>query len=464
MMSELYQAIEQIGREKGIDTETIVAAVEEAYAAASRKYFRTNENLFSRLNRETGAIEVFAKKLVVDEVASPETEISIEEAQAIDPSAQVGGEIEFAKPSPPLGRIAAQAAKQVIYQKVKEAERENIHAEYSGRIGELVNGIVKRFERGDMVIDLGKTEAVLPRREQSRAEHYNQGDRIRTVIVDVDKSGKGPQVTASRTDPRLLMKLFEMEVPEIYDSTVVIMSVAREAGDRAKIAVRSKDRDVDPVGACVGIKGSRVQAVIRELRGEKIDIVQWDDDPRTFVHNALNPAQINRVYIKNEPAKAMEVIVADDQLSLAIGKKGQNVRLASRLVGWDIEIKSESEKKAEVEAEMERVTRAREEFEMIPGFNEKNITRLIDAGFRSVAEVAGASFEELTSIPGVGEKLALKIFDLCSEHAPRIEEIKEAKRKAEAEAAEAAEARLSDADAGDEEQAPAVSMDDAEEE
>src|SRR5213593_788672 len=297
MMSELYQAIEQIGREKGIDTEVIIAAVEEAYAAASRKFFRTNENLCSRLNRDTGAIEVYARRTVVEEVANSETEISLEEARSIAPDAEIGGAIEFSKPSPPLGRIAAQAAKQVIYQKVKEAERENIHSEYSGRISELVNGIVKRFERGDLIIDLGKTEAVLPRREQSRAEHYNQGDRIRTVIVDVDKSGKGPQVTVSRTDPRLLMKLFEMEVPEIYDGTVTIESIARDPGDRAKVAVRSKDRDVDPVGACVGIKGSRVQAVIRELRGEKIDIVQYSEEINSFVTHALNPARINRVSI-----------------------------------------------------------------------------------------------------------------------------------------------------------------------
>jgi N utilization substance protein A len=451
MTSELYQAIEQIGREKGIDTDVIVAAVEEAYAAASRKFFRTNEILASRLNRKTGDIEIFAKRLVVEEVVSPETEIGVEEARQISPDCQVGDYLEFAKPSPPLGRIAAQAAKQVIYQKVKEAERENIHSEYSGRIGELVNGIVKRFERGDLVIDLGKTEAVLPRREQSRAEHYNPGDRIRVVIVDVDKTGKGPQVTVSRTDPRLLMKLFEMEVPEIYDGTVVIMSVAREAGDRAKIAVRSKDRDVDPVGACVGMKGSRVQAVIRELRGEKIDIVQWDDDPRSFVQHALNPAQINRVYVKNESAREMEVIVADDQLSLAIGKKGQNVRLGSRLVGWNIEIKSEAEKKTEIEAEIERVAQARFEFESVPGLGKKVIDLLLETGFRSVAQIAAANFEDLTSLPGVGEKMALKIFDLCVDAAPIIEELK-AKR---AGAPSHEGAGLSDADAGDEESSAA---------
>ena len=331
----------------------------------------------------------------------------------------------------------------MIYQKVKEAERENVYNEYSGRIGELINGTVKRFERGDMIVALGETEAILPKREESRAEHYNVGDRIRAIIVDVDRSGKGPQVMLSRTDPRLLMKLFEMEVPEIYDGTVVIMSVARDAGDRSKIAVRSKDKDVDPVGACVGMKGSRVQAVIRELRGEKIDIVQWSDDARTFAQHALNPAQINRVQIKGDAEREMEVIVPDDQLSLAIGKKGQNVRLASRLVGWKIDIKSELEKKSEIEAELERVALAREQFDMVPGLGDKIVTKLLDVGFRSVREVAMANFEELTSIPGIGEKIALKIFDACAENADWIEaKVAErvAKEEAERAAAEQAEA------------------------
>jgi len=421
MTSELYQAIEQIGREKRIETDIIVAAVEEAYAAAARKYLHSHENLFAKFDKASSSLSVFARKTVVADVENEDTEISLDEAKGIDPAIEMDSFVDIPRETPPLGRIAAQAAKQIIYQKVKEAERENVYNEYSGRIGELINGTVKRFERGDMIVALGETEAILPKREESRAEHYNVGDRIRAIIVDVDRSGKGPQVMLSRTDPRLLMKLFEMEVPEIYDGTVVIMSVARDAGDRSKIAVRSKDKDVDPVGACVGMKGSRVQAVIRELRGEKIDIVQWSDDARTFVQHALNPAQINRVQVKGDAEREMEVIVPDDQLSLAIGKKGQNVRLASRLVGWKIDIKSEYEKKAEVEAEMERVARAREQFEMVPGLGDKIITKLMDAGFRSVREVAMANFEELTSIPGIGEKIALKIFDSCSENADWIE-------------------------------------------
>jgi N utilization substance protein A len=441
MTSELYQAIEQIGREKRIDTDVIVAAVEEAYAAAARKYLHSKENLFAKFERGTNGLIIFARKTVVKDVENPDIEISLKDALEIDPAAEIDSFVDLPREAPPPGRIAAQAAKQIIYQKVKEAERENVYNEFSSRIGELINGTVKRFERGDMIVALGETEAILPKREESRAEHYNVGDRIRAVIVDVDRSGKGPQVMLSRTDPRLLMKLFEMEVPEIYDGTVVIMSVAPAAGDRSKIAVRSKDKDVDPVGACVGMKGSRVQAVIRELRGEKIDIVQWSDDARTFVMHALNPAQINRVQAKADADREMEVIVPDDQLSLAIGKKGQNVRLASRLVGWKIDIKSELEKKAEVEAELERIARAREQFDMVPGLGEKIVTKLMDAGFRSVREVVMANFEELTSIPGIGEKIALKIFDACSENADWIEakiaerDAAEAERRAQEEAA-----------------------------
>jgi N utilization substance protein A len=444
MNSELIQAIEQIGREKRIDPAVIVAAVEEAFAVAARKQLHSHENLYAKFDRAASSLAIFARKTVVSEVENPDTEISLDDAKAIEPQTEVDSFVDLARETPQLGRIAAQAAKQVIYQKVKEAERENVYNEFSGRIGELINGTAKRFERGDMIVALGETEAIIPKREESRAEHYNIGDRIKAVIVDVDRSGKGPQVMLSRTDPRLLMKLFEMEVPEIYDGTVIIMSVARDPGDRSKIAVRSKDRDVDPVGACVGMKGSRVQAVIRELRGEKIDIVQWSDDARTFVQHALNPAQINRVGIKADAEREMEVIVPDDQLSLAIGKKGQNVRLASRLVGWKIDIKSELEKKAEVEAEFERVALAREELEMVPGLGEKIVAKLVDAGFRSVREVAMANFEELTSIPGIGEKIALKIFDACSENADWIEakvaerQAQEAARRAEEEARKAA--------------------------
>ena len=268
-------------------------------------------------------------------------------------SIELGDEMEFPKPTEVLGRIAAQTAKQVIFQKVREAERENIFAEYNQRIGEVVNGTVKRFENGDIILEVGRIEAVLPRKEQSRAESYTPGDRVRTVIKGVNRSAKGPQIVLSRTDPALLIKLFEQEVPEIYDGTVMIRGAVREAGDRAKVAVYSRERDVDPVGACVGMKGTRVQSIIRELRGEKIDIVEWSEDPVAFVTNALSPAKVQRVSIVDDRERVMEVIVEDKQLSLAIGKKGQNVRLAAKLTGWRIDIKSEEEKRREVEAQFE---------------------------------------------------------------------------------------------------------------
>ncbi len=408
--SELLQAIEQIGREKGIDREVIIRALEEAYAAASRKVFRTHENIISEFDPESGQFRVYSKKRVVPEVEDPDTEISLEDALEIDPEADFDFELRFDKHVPELGRIAAQAAKQVIYQKVKEAEREKVYNEYIDRVGELINGIVKRVERGDLVVDLGTTEGVVPRREQMRQEHYNQGDRIRAIIVDVERSGKGPQVVLSRTDPRLVMKLFEMEVPEIYDGTVRIVAAARDAGERTKIAVQSRDRDVDPVGACVGMKGNRVQSVIRELKGEKIDIVQYHEDLLNFVREALKPATANRVLLVDEERREVEVIVQDEQLSLAIGKGGQNVRLAGKLVGWRIDIKSETKKHAEVEAETESRNRAYATFSRL-GIDEELVLNLIDAGFRELDELIGADLEDLTRVPGVDIDIALRIHD-----------------------------------------------------
>jgi transcription termination/antitermination protein NusA len=322
---------------------------------ASRKYYKSTEDLRAKFNPENGQIELFAVKTIVDDVTNPATEISIAEAKEMygeDAEVEVGYQIEFPKRTDVLGRIAAQTAKQVIFQKVREAEREIIFAEYNQRVGEVMNGIVKRFEQGDIIVEVGRIEAILPRKEQSRAESYTQGDRLRAVIKNVGKSAKGPQIVLSRTDPALLIKLFEQEVPEIYDGTVMIRGAVREAGDRAKVAVYSRERDVDPVGACVGMKGTRVQAIIRELRGEKIDIVEWSDDAVSFVTNALSPAKVQRVTIVNDQDKVMEVVVEDKQLSLAIGKKGQNVRLAAKLTGWRIDIKSEEEKRKEVEAQL----------------------------------------------------------------------------------------------------------------
>src|SRR5471032_1274764 len=360
MSNPLQQTIEALAKEKGIEPDVAISAIEEAVATASRKYYKTGENLKTRFNIETGQVDLFALKTVVEEVTTPATEIAITEAREmyrplygddVANSIELGDEMEFPKPTEVLGRIAAQTAKQVIFQKVREAEREHVFAEYNERIGEVVNGTVKRFENGDIILEIGRIEAVLPRKEQSRAESYTPADRVRTVIKGVNRSAKGPQIVLSRTDPALLIKLFEQEVPEIYDGTVMIRGAVREAGDRAKVAVFSRERDVDPVGACVGMKGTRVQSIIRELRGEKIDIVEFSDDPIAFVTNALSPAKVQRVSIVDDHERVMEVVVEDKQLSLAIGKKGQNVRLAAKLTGWRIDIKSEEEKRREVEAQ-----------------------------------------------------------------------------------------------------------------
>ncbi len=440
MSSELYHTIEAIGREKGIDADVVIQAIEEAYAAASRKYYRSKEDYGAQFDKTTGKFNLFRKHTVVEEeeLMDPQTEIPLEEALQKDPEAKIGDVLEtpIEDAEAPQTRIAIQAAKQVIFQKVKEAERELVWEEYHDRVGELFTGLVKRFDRGDMLVDLGRAEGVIPRREQSRAEHYNPGDRIRAVLVNVDRQGKGPQLTLSRADELLVARLFEMEVPEIYDGTVAIRNVARDAGERSKVAVISTDRDVDPVGACVGMKGSRVQAVIRELRGEKIDIVQYSDETEMYVRNSLNPAIINRVGILDYESRELEVIVGDEQLSLAIGKRGQNVRLASKLVEWHIDIKSEADKKAEVEQEMEMMAQAVEQIHSLPGIEEVVANCLLDAGFLAVEEVALASLEDLMAIEGINEDQAIDIHDAAE---IRLEELI-AEEAAAAEAAALAEA------------------------
>jgi N utilization substance protein A len=440
MSNEIFQAIEAVGREKGIDVEIIIQAVEDAYAAAAKKHFHSNEDLGARFDRDSGVVDVFARKRVSEEIADPDLEITPDDAATLELQANEEGVVEIPKAREELlqlGRIAAQAAKQIIFQKVREAERDNTYREYIGRVGEMINGVVKRFERGNIVIDLGRTEAVLTKKEQSRAERYSQGDRIRAVIVDVDHNAKGPQVIISRTDERLLMKLFEMEVPEIYDGTVIIERVVRDPGDRAKVAVRSKDRDVDPVGACVGMKGSRVQSIIRELRGEKIDIVPFSDDVNTFVANSLNPAKVNRVQVVDSENKVLEVVVDDEQLSLAIGKKGQNVRLASRLVGWRIDIKSEQEKKREVEAEMERMARDARELEGLEGVTPKMLERLTEAGYRSIELILEAGADGLTGVEGIGPKSAERILAAAQETLERrLQQEEEERLKREQEQAD----------------------------
>src|SRR4029453_132311 len=347
----LLQQIDAIAKEKGVEPEIIIGAVQDALEAAARKKYK-GEELKARFNSETGDFDLFTVKKIVEDVTDPATQFSLAEArQMYGDEAEVDMEIEFPRDKGDLGRIAAQTAKQVIFQKVREAERENVYAEYSQRIGEVVSGMVKRFENGDIIVELGRVEAQLPRKEQSRAENYTVSDRVRAVIRGVNRSAKGPQIVLSRTDPALLIKLFEQEVPEIYDGTVMIRGAVREAGDRAKVAVYSRERDVDPVGACVGMKGTRVQAIIRELRGEKIDIVDFSDDPVQFVTNALSPAKVQRVTIVDDKERVMEVMVGESHLSLGIGKKGQNVRLAAKLTGWRIDIKSEEEKRKEAEAQ-----------------------------------------------------------------------------------------------------------------
>jgi N utilization substance protein A len=352
-VNPLLQQIDAIAKEKGVEPEIIITALQDAIEAAARKRYKSEE-LRARFNQDSGQLELYAVKKIVDAVTDASTQISLSEAQELyGDEAEVDMEIEFPRPTEDLGRIAAQTAKQVIFQKVREAERENVFGEFSQRVGEVVSGIVKRFENGDIIIELNsRIEAQLPRKEQSRAENYTVGDRVRAVIRGVNRSAKGPQIVLSRTDPALLIKLFEQEVPEIYDGTVVIRGAVREAGDRAKVAVYSRERDVDPVGACVGMKGTRVQSIIRELRGEKIDIVEWSDDPTLLVTNAISPAKVQRVSIVDDAERVMEVVVEDKQLSLAIGKKGQNVRLAAKLTGWKIDIKSEEEKRREVEAQL----------------------------------------------------------------------------------------------------------------
>lgn len=352
MSTSIAKNIDDLCQEKGVDREIVIDAVKEAVRAAAKKQFKSGEDIQVDWNPETG-IELSASKVVVDEVANPATELSIEEAREMaGDDVEVGDALLLPLPMEELGRIAAQTAKQILFQKVRDAERSNIYEQYIDKIGDLVNGFVKRFERGNIIVDLGNMEAILPRSQQSRGEQWNQGERIRVVINNVSKESKGPQVEVSRTSPELLRRLFEMEVPEIYDETVIIKSAVREPGERAKIAVTSNERDVDPVGACVGMKGSRVQAIIRELRGEKIDIIEWSDEPSVFAANALSPAKVNQVRITDIENRQMEVIVNEDQLSLAIGKRGQNVRLATKLVGWNIDIRSEEELKKEVAEQM----------------------------------------------------------------------------------------------------------------
>jgi N utilization substance protein A len=401
-LGPIVQSIEILSKEKGIDPKIILDAVKDAMLVAARKHFHTDEELAADLDESTGAILIFGVKKVVAEVADPNKEISLEDARKIRADAEIDSEIRFPKSTDALGRISAQTAKQVILQKVREAERDNVFSEYAGRIGELVRSEVKRIEGPDLIVGMGKTEARLLKREQSKLESFSVGDRIACVIKSVDKTGKNAGVIISRAAPELVMRLFEQEVPEIYDNTVVIKGCAREAGERTKIAVSSRDRDVDSVGACVGMKGMRVQSIIRELRGEKIDIIEYSDDPVTFATHALSPAKIARVTIVDALGKHMEVVVDDTQLSLAIGKKGQNVRLAAKLLGWRIDIKSEEEKRQEVESQMAAVVPGAPVSVLVDhGLTEAMVEKLMAGGVNTVESLGSMTPEDLEAVPGI---------------------------------------------------------------
>jgi|CXWL01.1.fsa_nt_gi N utilization substance protein A len=427
----IFEVVRLMAREKDLDVERCVAAFEDAIASAVKKQHRIKEPVRAHLERDSGKISAVIFKKVVETVEDPLAEWTVEEAQDSKPGAQVGDEITMPISSDGLGRIAAQSAKQVLYQRIREAEREKVYNEYIDRVGEVLNGVVKRFERGDIIVDLGRTEAIVTRNEQARHERYSQGERIRGVIVDVHKQPKGPQIVLSRTDPRLLVKLFEMEVPEIYDGTVVIKTAVRAPGERAKVAVYSRERDVDPVGACVGMKGSRVQSIIRELRGEKIDIIEYSDDLVTFAQSALAPAKITRVSVTHHGVVPhLDVIVEDEQLSLAIGKRGQNVRLASELIGAKIDIKSESDVKDEVADALARMlkgsigaTTSNEapifDLRQAPNIGPKTAEALENAGLGTLEALLEATPEDLAEIEDIGPKTAQAILDWAKEQAAK---------------------------------------------
>ncbi|HEY7351252.1 MAG TPA: transcription termination factor NusA [Terriglobales bacterium] len=414
MASELYNTIDALSREKGIDPQIVVSAVEDAIVVATRKYYKSQENLRAQLDKDTGKIRAFAVKSIVEtpeQIEDPNLQVTVDDARKSDPNAQIGGELIIPKETEGiLGRIAAQLAKQVIFQKVREAERDTVYNEYIGRVGEIVNASVKRIEGPDVIFDIGKAESRMPRKEQSRLESFAIGERVRVVIARVEKASKGPGVVVSRAAPELVQHLFQTEVPEIYDGTVVIRAIAREAGERTKIAVMSKDKEVDAVGACVGMKGMRVQSIIRELRGEKIDIIEYHEDPVTFAEKALQPAKVSRVTVVDPTDKHLEVVVDDSQLSLAIGKKGQNVRLAAKLLGWKIDIKSEEEKRQEVEQQMAELTSATATpLESVEGLGEGLVEKLKGAGISTVEALADMTPEQLEAIEGIGPKTVEKI-------------------------------------------------------
>ncbi len=413
MATELIRIIEQVSRQRGVDKSVLIKAIEDAVRVAVKKRFGPERDIEVSFNEELGEVEVFEFKEVVENVTDNNSQISLEEAQELDPEVQIGDSLGIKMDTNTLGRIAAQAAKQVIMQRFREAERDIIYDDFKDRKGEIVNGIVQRIERGSIIVNLGRTEAELPPDEQMPNESYKQGDRIRGYIIDVKHYTRGPQIILSRTHPDFVRALFENEVPEISEGIVEIVQVSREPGSRTKIAVKSKDPDVDPVGACVGLKGRRVQAVVQELKGEKIDIVPWSPDAAKFVCNALAPAEIVRVIV-DEANRSMEVVVPDDQLSLAIGKKGQNVRLAARLTGWNLDVISESRYNQALKKGFESLL-------SLEHVDLKLATDLYDKGYGSAFELASADEKALLSIDGMTEEKAKMIINEAKEYIAKKE-------------------------------------------
>ena len=426
MIPDLKRLIDQVSRDKGIDRQVLIATLEEAIRSAARKKLGQDLDLEVAYNDEFGEIEAFQFKQVVAQVKNPEQEISLTEGRKLDPDCEVGDSLGVKIDTSTFGRIAAQSAKQVIIQKMKDAEREIIFEDYKDRRGEIVNGIVQRFDKGGITVNLGRAEGILPYREQVPRESYRQGDRIRAYVLEVNKESRGPQILLSRTHPNFLIKLFALEVPEIAEGVVTIMGAAREPGSRAKIAVVSKDPDIDPVGACVGMKGSRVQAVVQELKGEKIDIIEYGVDSAKYVCNALAPAVISKVII-DQGKRSMEVIVPDDQLSLAIGKRGQNVRLGSKLTGWHIDVKSEAKYQKSLKEGYQSLL-------ALPGIGEATADHLYEAGFASAEELAGAQIDELAAIPGISQQKAENFIQAAKDYLIALQDAGAAADQQEAEA------------------------------
>jgi N utilization substance protein A len=434
MLGNLKREIDQVAKDKGVDSAEIVAALEEAMKQAARRERGLETEIEARFNEDLGEIELFEFREVVEDVQDASRQITLDKAKEYDPDAEIGDEIGVKLDTSKFGRILAQTAKQVIIQRIREAERDTVFEEYKDRAHEIVNGIVRRFEKGAIIVDLGRAEAVLPLKEQVPRENYRPNDRVRAYVLEVNKNTKGPQIVLSRTCIEMLTKLFEQEVPEIYEGIVTIQSAAREPGGRSKIAVVSRDSDVDPVGACVGMKGSRVQAVVQELRGERIDIVPWSPDPARYVCSALSPAAVSKVII-DDADRSMDVIVPDDQLSLAIGRKGQNVRLAVQLTGWKIDIKSESKMRELARWLAEAVS-------VVEGCGDADAELLLQQGITSLEDLADCHVEMLTQLPGIDEQGAAAIKSRAAELAA------EKRREEQEQAARAAAEGAGGADAG----------------